>query len=126
VAADEVVEFARQLVALVPWAIVNTNDMLWFRLPRRETEVTVQGHRIRVKIGPAQSLGFVFAAETGEIERLHTGIVEALQAISGRSSVRTPRQIPAHLHGAGLVLTALFDEAEQLERIADLAPRLGD
>ncbi|MDP9340811.1 MAG: CPBP family intramembrane metalloprotease [Actinomycetota bacterium] len=35
-------------------------------------------------------------------------IVEALQAISGRSSVRTPRQIPAHLHGAGLVLTALF------------------
>jgi membrane protease YdiL (CAAX protease family) len=35
-------------------------------------------------------------------------IVEALRAVSGRSTVRTPRQIPAHLHGAGLALTALF------------------
>ncbi len=35
-------------------------------------------------------------------------IVEALKAVSGRSHVRTPRQIPAHLHGAGLVLTGLF------------------
>jgi membrane protease YdiL (CAAX protease family) len=35
-------------------------------------------------------------------------IVEALRAVSGRSSVRTPRQIPAHLHGVGLLLTAVF------------------
>jgi membrane protease YdiL (CAAX protease family) len=35
-------------------------------------------------------------------------IEEALRAVSGRSVVRTPRQIPAHLHGTGLVLTAVF------------------
>jgi hypothetical protein len=35
-------------------------------------------------------------------------IVEALKAVSGRSHVRTPRQIPGHLQGAGLVLTGLF------------------
>jgi membrane protease YdiL (CAAX protease family) len=35
-------------------------------------------------------------------------VVEALKAVSGRTAVHTPRQIPVHLHGVGLVLTGIF------------------